>query len=239
MLLVLVAAFFVADTAAKSYAQGQIRDRLVAALGVTSPADITVDLGSGSLLLQGLAGSIDSVHVRVPKLAAGGLVGAADIRATKVPLDSSKPLGTLHVVYSVPAAQLATLATKLSGFTVDSVTVKQPYLEAATSVTALGASVPVTVGLLPGTGAGTLTLDPSTIEVAGQTFTRDQLLANPVFGRFATGLLAQQSFCIAEDLPRALSVRGAAVDGTTLVVRFTADGTVLGGPDFSTKGSCS
>ncbi|MBW4031869.1 MAG: DUF2993 domain-containing protein [Acidobacteria bacterium] len=239
VLVVLIVGFFVADAAAKAYAGSQIKAKLVAAMGLPASTEVTVDFGSGPILFQALSGSLSFVDIRVPKLAFGALVGAADIRATGVPLDTSQPLETLTVSYAVTATNLEALAGNLSNLKVDSIAMRSPEVVATASLPLFGIAVPVGLGLTPSVSAGKLDFTPTTIDVAGQTFTSQQLQASPVFGSLATTLLQQQSLCIAQYLPKALTARSAHVVGSTLVLTFTGNGAVLGGSAFTTKGSCS
>ncbi len=239
VLVVLIVGFFIADAAAKTYARDQIRARIVSALGVSSAADVTVDVGSGSILLQALTGSLDTVDVRVPQLAFGGLVGAADIHATRVPLDTSKPVGALEVSYAVSGKNLAALAKNLSGREVTGVALDNSEIVAATTFTVLGAAVPVSLGLTPSVSRGELVFTPSDVRVGGQTFTAAQLAANPLFGNLARTLLKQQSFCVAQYLPKVLTATTAQVASGSLILGFSGDGIALDGSGFTTKGSCS
>jgi hypothetical protein len=239
VLVVLVVGAFVADAAAKAYARDQIRSQLVSALGLPASADVTVDVGSGSILLQALSGSLAKLDVHVPKLAFGELVGSADIRATSVPLDTSKPLRTLDVNYAVTEKNLAALAANLSGVTVTSVTLDQAQIVAGADLKVLGATVPVTLGLTPTVADGKLVFTPAGIGIAGQTFTSAQLTANPLFGSIARTLLQQQSFCIAQYLPKALTATAVQITGGSLIISFSGDGAALGGPGFTTKGRCA
>ena len=239
VLVVLIVGAFIADAAAKSYARDQIRTRLVSALGLPASADVAVDVGPGPILLQALGGSLATVDVRVPRLAFGELVGSADIRATNVPLDTSTPLGTLHVNYAVTEKNVAAIAKNLSGVDVTAVTLERSEIVAAASLTVLGATIPVSLGLTPSVSGGQLVFTPADIRVAGQTFTAAQLTANPLFGGLARTLLKQQSFCVAQYLPKALTATAVQIAGGSLIVSFSGDGTALGGPEFTTKGSCS
>lgn len=243
VLVVLIVGAFIADAAARSYAQGRIRSQLGAALGLGSSADtaadVRVDLGSGSVLLQALTGKLDAVEVTVPKLAFGDLVGAADIHATRVPLDTAKPVGALSVSYAVTQKNIAVLAKNLTSVPITGVTLGTGQLRATAELTLFAATVPVTLALTPSVSGGRLVFTPDTIGVAGQTFTSSQLEANPIFGRVAKTLLQQQSFCVAQYLPKALVAQSVAVVGTEFVVTFNGDGAALGGSDFRTKGSCS
>jgi len=239
VLVVLIVGAFVVDAAAKAYARDQIRSRIVSALGLPASADVAVDLGPGSILLQALGGSLSTVDVSVPKLAFSGLVGSADIHATNVPLDTSKPVGTLAVNYAVTEKNLAAIAKNLTAVKITAVTLEHSEIVAAANLTALGATVPVSLGLTPSVSSGRLVFTPADIRVAGQTFTAEQLSANPLFGGLARGLLKQQSFCIAQYLPKALTATDVQITRGSLIVSFSGDGAALRGAGFTTKGSCS
>jgi hypothetical protein len=239
VLLLLIVAVFVADAAAAGYAREQIRTQLVSALGLPADAEVGVDIGSGSVLLQAIRGRLDTVDVTVPRLAFGDLVGAAVIHATAVPLDTTKPLGTLSASYRVDAGHLRALATNLSGVDLDTIALASPEIVATSHVTVLGAKIPIGLGLEPSARSGRLVFTPSSIRVAGRSFSARALRASPIFGGLAKLLLRQQPFCVAQYLPAALTVRSAKVVGHRLVAGFTANGATMRGPDFTTKGSCS
>lgn len=238
VLVVLVVAFVAADAAARSYAESRIRTQLTSALGLSSSTDVKVDLGGGSILLQALTGKVDTVDITVPELEVHGLVGVGEIRATQVPIDTSKPLKTLDVTYTVTEKKLAAIATNLSGVTVDSVILKKPDIVATSTPTILGVNVPVTLSVTPSASQGLIVFTPSRVELAGQTFSADALRDSPLFGSLAKKLLTQKNFCVASALPKALTVSSVAVVGKTLEVSLTGDGAVLGSSDFTTKGIC-
>jgi hypothetical protein len=79
---------------------------------------------------------------------------------------------------------------------------------------------------------------PTTILVSGQKFTSKQLIATPGLGALARSLLKQQSFCVAQYLPKALTVTSVKVASHQLVLGISGDGAALGGSAFTTKGSC-
>ena len=66
-----IVALLVAEAIAKDYARDYVRDRMVAVLGLSADAEVTVDLGSGSIILQALAGRVDAVEVTAPEVAFG------------------------------------------------------------------------------------------------------------------------------------------------------------------------
>ena len=238
-LVVLIVGVIIADAAAKAYARDQIRTQLLSALGLPASTDVLVDVGSDSILFQALSGSLSTVDVRLSDLTFGDLVGTAYVHATSVPIDTHKPVKTLEIDYVVTEANLAALAKNLSGLDVTAVTLEKSEIVAASSITILGATVPVSLGLVPTVADGRLVFTPADIRVGGQTFTAAQLSANPLFGSLARTLLRQQSLCVAQYLPKALTATVVQIANGTLSVGFSGDGTALGGPDFRTKGSCS
>ena len=83
VLVVLIVGAFIADAAVKAYAQDQIKQKVVAALGVDPTTQVDVKIGGGSVLLQALSGKLATVDVTIPKLAFGQLVGSATMHATE------------------------------------------------------------------------------------------------------------------------------------------------------------
>jgi hypothetical protein len=239
VLATLVAGFFVADAAAKSYAEDQIKQKLVAALGVDPATDVQVTIGGGSVLLQALNGKLATVDVAIPRLAFGDLVGTAAVHATQVPLDEKAPLQKLAISYRVSEKNAAVLASDLSGMKLDSITLDAPEIVAKSSFSVFGIGIPVGLGLTPSAAKGALVFTPTTIQVNGASFTAGQLFATPGLGALAKQLLHQQTFCVAQYLPKALTVTSAAVADHQFVLTISGDGAALGGAGFATRGSCS
>lgn len=238
VLVVLIVGVVVADAAAKAYAQDQIKQKVVAALGIDPKTDVQVTLGGGSVLLQALSGKLSSVDVSIPKLAFGDLVGSAALHATQVPLNQSAPLQKLTISYRVSEKDVRVLASNLSGMKLDTITLDAPEIVATASLSVLGFGIPVGLGLTPSASNGQLTFTPTSILVSGQKFTSTQLLATPGLGGLAKQLLQQQTFCVAQYLPKALTVTSATVVDHQLVLMISGDGAALGGSGFTTKGSC-
>ncbi len=238
VLVALIVGFFIADAAAKAYAQDQIKQKLVAALGLDPATDVSVSVGGGSVLLQALSGKLSAIDVTVPKLAFGDLVGSATLHATEVPLNESAPLKKLAITYRVSEKNVGVLASDLSGMKLDTITLAPPEIVANASFTVFGFGIPVGLGLTPSASKGQLNFTPTSILVSGQKFTSTQLLATPGLGSLAKQLLKQQTFCVAQYLPKALTVTSAQVAGRELVLTISGDGAAIGGSGFTTKGSC-
>jgi len=232
-------AFFVADAYAKDYAKGYVRDRIVAVLGLPDDAEVEVDLGGGSIILQALAGRISTVDVEVPHLEFGALVGSADLHAEGVPLDESAPVEVLRVDFAVDETDVSALADNLSGLELTSVELEEPEIVVASSFALFGFELPIGMAILPSAAEGDLVFSPTRITLGDDEYTAAEVMENPFFAVLAGPLLQQQSACIADQLPVAFELTDAKVTGEELVLTIRGDGAALGGPGLSTPGSCA
>jgi hypothetical protein len=239
LLVLAVIAFFVADAIAKDYAKGYVRDRIVQVLGLPDDAEVEVDLGGGSIILQALAGRISTVDVEVPDLAFGALVGSAEIRAEGVPLDENAPVDVLRVDFAVAESDISALAGNLSGLELSSVELEAPEIVVASSFTLFGIELPIGMAILPSAADGDLVFSPTRITLGDDEYTAAEVMENPFFALFAGPLLQQQSACIADQLPAAFQLSDAEVTGEELVLTIRGDGAALGGPGLSTPGTCA
>jgi len=92
------------------------------------------------------------------------------------------------------------------------------------------------MGIEPSAEDGQIVFTPTSIRLGNDTYTAKEL--RQTFGGFASQLLRQQSFCVAENLPAALTIVDVDVVGKDLIVTIDGDGAALGGPDLSTSGTC-
>jgi hypothetical protein len=232
-------AFLVGEGFAKDYARDYVRTRVIAVLGLPEDAKVDVELGGGSIIVQALAGRIESVDVSVPTVTFGDLTGAAELHAEGVPLAETSPVDVFRVKFSVAEEDLVAIAGSLSGLTLESIELDEPEIVVSSAFNIFGIPFPLGMSLEPSAVDGELVFTPTSVTVAQNTFAADDILADPLFGPFARDLLKQQSVCIAGFLPQALVVTGAEVDGDKLVLGFTANGVALGGPEMSTLGTCT
>lgn len=239
VLVLLVVAFFIADSLAKDYARDYIRTRIVEVLNIDPATPVSVDIGTGSVLLQALTGKLDRVDITADQVTFGALTGTATVRAEQVPLDAEAPVGSLDITFAVAEGDVAALAGNLSGLQLESIALQQPEIVATTSFNLLFVTLPVGIGLTPSVDAGKLVFTPSSIRINDESIAAEDLLDNPVLGGLARQLLAQQTFCVAEYLPVGLTATDANVSGDDLVIRVTGDGVALGGPDLTTMGTCA
>ena len=238
LLLLLVVAFFIADAVAKSYARDYVKERIIAVLGLPADAEVNVDLGGGSIILQALTGKVAQVDVDVPAVAFGELSGDATVHAEGVPLDSAAPVDSLDIRFEMTEENLAPLADNISGLELQSLTLEEPAIFAATEFDLFGFVLPISMGLEPGAQDGRVTFTPTTIRIDEDEYSAPELAENPLFAALAGPLLQQQQLCVAQELPRALTITDVVVEGDRLVVSIDGDGAALGGPELSEPGTC-
>ena len=231
-----VIGFFIADAYAKDYARQYIKERIIAVLGIEPGTPVTVDIGDGSVLLQALRGELDQIDVRADQVTFGILKGAATVHAEGVPLDQDAPVDSLEVTFAVAEGDVGALAGNLSGMQLESIELDAPEIVATTTFNIFGFQLPVGMGIEPSADEGRIVFTPTSIRLGEDNYTAEEL--RNTFGGFAEQLLRQQSFCVAENLPAALTIVDVDVVKKDLVVKIDGDGAALGGPDLSTAGVC-
>jgi len=237
---VLVAGFFVGDHFARQYATDLVRERIIEVLKLDKNTQIAVGLGSGSILLQAIGGSVNDVTVDIPELELGEISAGASVTAAGVPLDMSKPVEKLGITVTVTEEQAQKLKTFLSGIDLTSIELGGGVISVGTDFDVFGLlKVPVSVDLAPSATQGGIAFDPQTIVLDGNPISVQDLRNNPLVSALAGQLLASQTFCVAEYLPQALTLTDVDVVGETLVLKINGDGTALGGPEIATMGVCS
>ena len=235
--ILLTIAFFVAEGYAKDYAREYIKERIIAVLGIAEGTPVTVDIGDDSVLLQALAGKLNQIDVTAELVTFGILKGAATVHAEGVPLDQAAPVEALAITFAVGEGDVGALAGNLSGAQLQSIVLEEPEIVASTTFNIFGFQIPVGMGIEPSADNGQIVFTPTSIRLGDENYTAESLRAT--FGGFADQLLQQQSFCVAENLPAALTIVDVAVVEKTLIVKIDGDGAALGGPDLSTPGTCA
>jgi hypothetical protein len=238
IVVVLVAGFFVADYFAKKFATDYVRTQIASALGLPSSAPVTVDLGSGSILLQAATGAIDHVTVDVNPIVLDGLSGSATLVATGVPLNETTPVKTLDVKVFVPTTTITTAISRVPSLSslkpVVTIVGKNVAVTGTVSVfgfpQAIGATLTPTVTKgAPGYAIDAASFDGVTVSAS----VLDRYLPG-----LTTSLESGSSLCIANELPKAFTLTRIAVHGQSLVSTFTGNGVELNADSLSRKGSC-
>ncbi|HWH26346.1 MAG TPA: DUF2993 domain-containing protein [Pseudolysinimonas sp.] len=236
-LLVLVATLIALDGMARDFARDQIRSRFVSTLEIDPATPVTVDLGPGSIILQGLSGRIDSVDITASTLSIGSLTGSAVVHAEGVPIDSKKSVESLSISFSVPESGVAGLAGNLDGIDLQSVVIEKGEILASGTVSRLGLTLPVGLGFTPSAENGQLQLTPTSVQLDGTSYTTEELRSSPTLGFLVDELLAPRTVCIADRLPASLTLTRVAVVNDSLVLSAGAHDTTLGA--LGTRGECA
>jgi hypothetical protein len=240
VVVLLIVGFIVGDTLARQYATDYVRQQVIQVLALPQDTEVDVDLGSGSLILQAVRGSIDEVTVGIDELTVGAITGSARLVATDVPLDGAQPLNTLGIVVTIPEGEVRKLAGNFSGLELKTIDLADGLITIGTEVTILSfLTIPLSIDLAPTASEGSISFDPQVIRAGDDEISVADLRANALFSSIAGDLLNAQDFCVADSLPQALTITKVAVVGTTLVVTLSGDGAALGGPAMSTMGSCT
>ena len=237
-LLLVAVALVVVDTLARGWAEDLIAGQVATALEVPEGSDVEVELGGGSVLLQAVSGGLEHVEVRVGDYPVGPLTGDLTMTARGVPFDLHAPTRDIAVRYDVPEAALANISGSLSGVPIDSVTLDAPEIVAGGTLTLCGMSLPLGLGLTPAAVDGALGFTPTSVRIGDSTLEASALADDPVWGGLAGAVLQQQTVCIADQLPAALTMTTVAVDGEVLRIEFDGSGNALAGEGFSTRGTC-
>ena len=237
LLLLGAIAFFVGEQFAKDYARDYVRTRIVEVLQLPADAQVDVDLGAKSIILQALAGRIETVDVEVPDVAFGELTGDVVFHAEGVPLNETAPVDALRVDFAIGAEDLGALGETQDGADAPTFVFEEGQVSLNSEFELFGASIALGLSFEPSAVEGALVLTPTSLTIGTQTFASDTT-DNSFLGQIARALLKPQTLCIASSVPQALVLADATVDGQELLLRFDGDGAALGGPELSTPGTC-
>lgn len=237
-LLVLgIVAFVIAENVAKAYARDYVSTRVVEVLQLPAGSEVDVELGGGSIILQALAGRVDTVDVDVPEATFGPLTGAVRFHAEGVPLDGDAPVEVLRIDFATGADDLAALSQGPEGTAAPTFAFEDGQVSLSSEFELFGARIPLGLLLEPSAAEGQLVLSPTQLTIGEQTFTSG-VADDSLLGQLAAIFLQPQEVCVAGSVPQALTLTDAAIVDAELVLGFTGDGAALGGPELSTPGTC-
>ena len=236
--LLIALALVAIDVLARNFAEELIAEQTAEVLDVPAGTPVDVRIGGGSVLLQALAGGLEHVEVRVGSYQVGPLAGELTLTAQGVPFDLTQPTDSITVRFDVPEASLAAISGSLSGVPIESVALEAPEVVANGSLSLFGLTLPLGLGLTPGAVDGALAFTPTSVRIGDSTIDAGALASDPVWGRLADSVLQQQTVCIADQLPAALTMTSVAVEDDVLRIEFDGSGQALDGGGFTTHGTC-
>ena len=236
VVIVLAALVIGGEFVARTVVAQQIRAQVITALKL--PADQQLDVNVGGIVLpQLIAGRLDDVRLSSKSVAIGPITSAVQVDATGVPIRGGD-LGSAKGTFRITAAELEKAITAVAGSTpFESVTLDGKDVKATGSVTALGATVPLTLSLTPGAEGGELTFTPTSASFGVVTLDAASAASSP-FAAALKPLFATQRLCIADRLPAGVHLSGLRVDGDVLVTTFTADSAITTDPKLLENGTC-
>ena len=233
IVVVLVIAFFVADAALRSYAQGRIAEEIKSELpdGFTAN-DLTVDIGGFSVIGQYLAGSFDTVTLDADSVRMNGVPAAASIVAHGVPTDFSKPVASIKGAMILDQ-DAANRLVKIPGAT-SKVTFGNGTVGYSGGATVFGLPLTYKAVVAPKADGGTILLAPKSVKITGGPADLD-------LSGIVSQVLGDKPFplCVAQYLPQGVKVTDISIEKGSANATVSAKNIVLDQKTFANRGSCS
>ncbi|MEU2203304.1 DUF2993 domain-containing protein [Microbacterium oleivorans] len=232
---VLAALVVAAEFAARAIVPQVVRSRLIENLGL--PADQAIDVEIPGLVLPQLAvGSIAQMSVSADDVDVEGISGDVRVDIEDAPVRGGD-WSSARAVVVLDQDQVRTILSRVDGFPVDAFRLAPPEVALDTELNLFGAAIPLGVRLSAAAEDGDLVLSPTTFRLGDVDVSADALReqVGPLVGSFA------QSWpvCLAQYLPRALTLTGVAVEERGVVATFDIDSAILRDETAQQPGSCS
>ncbi|MCM3695826.1 LmeA family phospholipid-binding protein [Microbacterium oleivorans] len=233
VLAVLVVA---AEFAARALVPQVIRSQLVSTLGLPEDQPIDVDI-PGLLLPQLVVGNIPVMSLSADDVEVDGISGDVEVTIADAPVRQGGDWSSARAVVVMDEEQIRTILSRVDGFPVDSFRLDPPAVALDTELNVFGAAVPLGVRLSAAAEDGELVLSPTTfrlgeVDVSAEAL-RQQL--GPLVGSF----VQNWPVCLAEYLPRALTLAEVTVAERGVVASFDIDSAILRDRTAQQPGSCA
>jgi hypothetical protein len=228
LVILVVAAFFVAEKLARDAAVGIIAKPVRSALGASAP--VTVELGPGLFLLQAAGGSLDTVTVSTKGLPVGEGSAALTLVAEGVPLSLDGTAQSVDAQVSLDATAMQSLVPEGS-----QVAFAATSFSVTSQVDIGGVPTPVVTSLVPTAAEGLISLEVTEVRINDAPVDLEQLRSG-AYGPAGAALVAPAPMCVSSYLPASLVLSSAAVQGGHLVLEL--QGTAVKLSSLSTKGVC-
>jgi hypothetical protein len=231
----LVGAWFAGEWLARDIVERAIRTQVMQQLDL--PADQQVDVEVGGAVLPGLiVGELDQVRIAAEDVSFDAFAGDVEIVARAVPIRGEQDLGSASATVVVDEDQLRTLLASVEGFPADTVAIDGSEVTATIELSLFGASFPIGVGF-DIAAAGDLVLTPASLRLGDADVGADDLRAR--FGGIADAVLRSWEVCVAENLPRGLTLTDVQVTQGLLVASVDIAPDIMNDPQLREPGSCA
>lgn len=236
ILALLAVAAVVVDGLVRGAIREEVADRVRTVLELEPDHPVDVEIAGASVLLQAAAGRFERVTVDAGEIAVGDLRGSLVLAATGIPRDLAQPADRVEATFTVAESALPAIASALSNAEIEDVVLEEGEIRFRSALALFGLPLEFAVGLAPEAVDGALAFTPSTLAINDEQIDLTEFAER--FGGLGDGLLATQTVCVAEQLPRDLVLEGVDVEEEALVIRLGADDAVLDGPGFTERGAC-
>jgi hypothetical protein len=233
LLVVLGIGAVVADGALRSYAQDRVARDIESQLPDGVDGNVDVAIGGTSMILQYLSGTLDRVHLTGRGLTVNGTPLDADVQATGVPVDQTKPVDHAVGRFGVDEAALTELLASTTDAPAD-VTIVRGAVEYSAPVSLLGLELSYDVTAKPRIEGDTVVFTPTGAALsAGEgSFDVGDLLGSDRLASLAFPV------CAAQYLPAGTRLTDLDLEPGRATVTVEASSLRLSGDAFSTMGSC-
>lgn len=233
VVIVLAALVVAAEFVARAVLPGIVRSIVVEQLDL--PADQQLDVETQGLVLpQLIGGNLESLRLSTDSVTLEGITGAAEVTATDVPLRGGG-LGGASGTIRIDQGQFTALLAG-TDLPVESVEFAAPNATVSGSISVLGAAVPLSLTLTPGTVDGDLELTPVGASIGGLDIDLDRVAST--LGSLGEGLTQPQRVCIADQLPAGLTLTGLEIIDGAAVIDVDVNGAIVTDTTLQDKGVC-
>lgn len=228
-----------AEVALRMIIPNVIGEAVRSELKLSDDHPIEVDLG-GSTLLNALRGGVGDVTVISPDVPLiEGLAADARVHADFTPFNPTKgEIQGATVALTVPKTELGPTIELLTQGIAQSGKVRGDELVVGRSVELFGQDVSLSASLRLGVDDGDVTVEPVGIKAAGFNMSADKL--GQATGSLLDPILQPQTVCIADRLPRGITLTGIDLSSTgSVTLRADLAPTILSDAKEQDPGSCA
>jgi hypothetical protein len=223
----------VADGALRSYAEERSARDIEAQLPEGVEGNVDVSIGGASMILQYLSGSFERVHLVGRGLTVNGTPLEADIRATGVPADQTKPVDRAVGTFGIDEAAVTELLAASTDAPAD-VALTRGAVEYSAPVRLLGIDLTYDVTAEPRIDGDTVVFTPTgaALSAGSGSFDVGNLLGDERLASLAFPV------CAAQYLPEGARLTGIDLEPGHATVTVEAARLRLTGDALTTVGSC-
>ncbi|RWR21003.1 hypothetical protein D8Y23_04835 [Microbacterium enclense] len=232
-----VAAVLIGEAIARADVERSVEAKMRTVMSLPESQHVGVAV-EGPVLLQGIVNRYENIHVSLPNAPFVG--AAADLTATLMGthLDNAGqwvPERTT-LVASLNAAQATAFYIPEDARGSMQVGFRGADMTIEMTMSSTGTRVPMSVAVTPSFESGWLSTTLSSVTVGGTTISRDDVRAR--FGDEGLATTQTLPVCVAEGMPRAMTVREVAVRDQRLRMDVLIDLDLWDTPEGEQPGSC-